>query len=309
MVLARNGLVVVARRNRRLVLAPATTGPARPRRRPAALLRRNSGPTFIKFGQVIASIARPVPPLPRRRVPPAARRRTRRAGGAHPAHDRARAWRADRRGVRGLRRRARSRRRRVAQVHKAQLLDGTDRRREGPPAAAARSGPSATCGCCACWPSCSSRMGALGETLNPVAIVDDFALTLRAELDFRDEAAAMVEIAANLRALGVDDACVVPEPIDGMVTERVLVMTFIEGTPVDDRSQPATGRRPRGPRARRRAGVGRRRARPRSVPRRRARRQPVRHTGRQGRVPRLRHHGPARRARPQRCCGGRCPRC
>jgi len=54
MVLARNGLVMVATRNRRLVLAPRDAGP----RAVAVALRRSFaqlGPTFIKLGQVVAS--------------------------------------------------------------------------------------------------------------------------------------------------------------------------------------------------------------------------------------------------------------
>src|SRR5207248_5170290 len=77
-----------------------------------------------------------------------------------------------------------------------------------------------------------SRLCALGETINPFAIVDDFAATLRTELDFREEAAAMVEVAALFRA-GGHDRVVVPAPIANMVGERVLVMTFVEGVPVD----------------------------------------------------------------------------
>ncbi len=75
-----------------------------------------------------------------------------------------------------------------------------------------------------------SRMGAIGETLNPVAIIDDFAATLRVELDFRNEAAAMTEVGELFAA---HRRVVVPTPISTMVTERVLVMSFIEGTPVD----------------------------------------------------------------------------
>jgi predicted unusual protein kinase regulating ubiquinone biosynthesis (AarF/ABC1/UbiB family) len=77
------------------------------------------------------------------------------------------------------------------------------------------------------------RAGALGNALNPVAIVDDFATTLGQELDFRLEAAAMAEFAENLRSSATSDS-VVPEAVPGMVTERVLVMSFVEGTPVDD---------------------------------------------------------------------------
>ena len=76
--------------------------------------------------------------------------------------------------------------------------------------------------------------GAVGELANPVAIVEDFATTLRSELDFRNEAAFMVDFARNLAAFGDNDRVVVPQPVDGMVSPRVLVMSFIEGTTVDD---------------------------------------------------------------------------
>src|SRR3546814_4460148 len=79
-----------------------------------------------------------------------------------------------------------------------------------------------------------ARAGALGETLNPTAIVDDLADTIRAELDFRREAAAMTEFADNLACHATNQRCVVPRPIEGMVAERVLVMTYVDGTPVDD---------------------------------------------------------------------------
>src|SRR5690606_35403397 len=54
------------------------------------------------------------------------------------------------------------------------------------------------------------------------------------ELDFRHEATAMAQFAANLATDAGNDRCVVPRPIEGMVGERVVVMTYVEGTPVDD---------------------------------------------------------------------------
>ena len=76
--------------------------------------------------------------------------------------------------------------------------------------------------------------GSVGALANPVAIVEDLATTLRSELDFAREAEDMTTFAANLRAFGGNDSIVVPEAIDGMVTARVLTMTFVEGVPVDD---------------------------------------------------------------------------
>lgn len=77
------------------------------------------------------------------------------------------------------------------------------------------------------------RSGSPARILNPVAIVEDFDTTLRAELDFTNEAEWMVRFRDNLVRFGSNDRIVVPEPIDGLVTPRVLVMTFIEGIPVD----------------------------------------------------------------------------
>ncbi len=79
-----------------------------------------------------------------------------------------------------------------------------------------------------------SKVGALGAAANPVAIVEDLRTTMREELDFRREARDMVAFAANLRRQGDNTGIVVPEPIDGMVAERILVMTFVDGTSVDD---------------------------------------------------------------------------
>lgn len=78
------------------------------------------------------------------------------------------------------------------------------------------------------------RSGTIGELANPVAIVEDFAVTLRSELDFHNEAAAAVQFEANLRSFGENDRIVVPLPIKGMVSKRVMVMNFVEGTSVDD---------------------------------------------------------------------------
>jgi predicted unusual protein kinase regulating ubiquinone biosynthesis (AarF/ABC1/UbiB family) len=78
------------------------------------------------------------------------------------------------------------------------------------------------------------QAGTLGEVANPGAIIDDFATTLRAELDFHNEARWMAEFETNLRAFGDNDRVVVPRPVAGLVTRRVLVMNFIDGSPVDD---------------------------------------------------------------------------
>jgi hypothetical protein len=77
------------------------------------------------------------------------------------------------------------------------------------------------------------RIGSLGELANPSAMVDDFAAGLRGELDFRNEAASMIGFVASLRTSTAGDGVVVPQPITRIAIERVIVMTFIDGTPVD----------------------------------------------------------------------------
>ncbi|HWW53530.1 MAG TPA: AarF/UbiB family protein, partial [Acidimicrobiales bacterium] len=180
--LASNGLLVVARRNRRLVIAPTQQGP----RALAVALRRSFaqlGPTFVKFGQVVASspglfprfladefrrLLDDVPPEPADRI-----RRTlqRELGGPVEAvfaafDDRPLAAAS------------------VAQVHRATLRDGTEvavkvrrphlRRRAERDLRLMR-----------LLALVLERMGAIGQAVNPVAVVDDFAACLRLELDFR----------------------------------------------------------------------------------------------------------------------------
>jgi predicted unusual protein kinase regulating ubiquinone biosynthesis (AarF/ABC1/UbiB family) len=79
-----------------------------------------------------------------------------------------------------------------------------------------------------------AQAGPLGATLNPVAVIEDLAHTLRSELDFRIEAQTMADYADVLALLDPPTTCHVPTPIGGMVTERVLVMSFVDGTPIDD---------------------------------------------------------------------------
>jgi predicted unusual protein kinase regulating ubiquinone biosynthesis (AarF/ABC1/UbiB family) len=78
------------------------------------------------------------------------------------------------------------------------------------------------------------RAGTLGRAANPTAIVEDLAVTMREELDLSREAADMAAFSAHLSSTGRHPKLVVPEPIPGMVGERVLVMTFVHGVPVDD---------------------------------------------------------------------------
>jgi ubiquinone biosynthesis protein len=68
---------------------------------------------------------------------------------------------------------------------------------------------------------------------NPPALVELFAETIVEELDFRMEAANMVDVAAMLRELG-QDGYVIPRPHPRLVTRRVLVMQRVYGFNFDD---------------------------------------------------------------------------
>jgi ubiquinone biosynthesis protein len=76
---------------------------------------------------------------------------------------------------------------------------------------------------------------------NPPALVELFAETIVEELDFRMEAANMLDIAVVLRALD-QRGYVVPRPHPQLVTRRVLVMERVSGFSFDD----ATGMRDAG---------------------------------------------------------------
>ena len=68
---------------------------------------------------------------------------------------------------------------------------------------------------------------------NPPALVELFAETVMEELDFRIEAANMLDIATMLRNVG-QDSYVVPRPHPTLVTRRVLVMERLDGFNFDD---------------------------------------------------------------------------
>jgi ubiquinone biosynthesis protein len=68
---------------------------------------------------------------------------------------------------------------------------------------------------------------------NPPALVELFAETIVEELDFRMEAANMVDIASMLHELG-NQGYVVPRPHPTLVTRRVLVMQRLSGFNFDD---------------------------------------------------------------------------
>jgi ubiquinone biosynthesis protein len=68
---------------------------------------------------------------------------------------------------------------------------------------------------------------------NPPALVELFAETIVEELDFRMEAANMLDVAVMLHELG-QTAYVVPRPHPTLVTRRVLVMERLSGFSFDD---------------------------------------------------------------------------
>jgi ubiquinone biosynthesis protein len=68
---------------------------------------------------------------------------------------------------------------------------------------------------------------------NPPALVELFAETIVEELDFRMEAANMIDVASMLHDLG-QTGYVVPRPHPTLVTRRVLVMQRIYGFNFDD---------------------------------------------------------------------------
>lgn len=68
---------------------------------------------------------------------------------------------------------------------------------------------------------------------NPPALVELFAETIVEELDFRMEAANMIDVAAMLHELG-QTGYVVPRPHPTLVTRRVLVMQRVKGFNFDD---------------------------------------------------------------------------
>jgi len=73
----------------------------------------------------------------------------------------------------------------------------------------------------------------ISSLANPPALVELFAETIVEELDFRLEAANMLDVAAALRNLK-QDQFVVPRPHPRLVTRRVLVMERVSGFNFDD---------------------------------------------------------------------------
>lgn len=78
------------------------------------------------------------------------------------------------------------------------------------------------------------RTSARGRMANPIAVVDDFALTLADELNFVVEARSMATFSSNLRSYGRNDGVRVPGVHWDLTTPRVLTMERIHGYTIDD---------------------------------------------------------------------------
>ena len=132
---------------------------------------------------------------------------------------------------------------------------------------------------------------------NPPALVELFAEQIVEELDFRLEAQNMLDLARVFAQTGQRSRWSCPGPTRRLVTRRVLVMERLEGFAFDDVAVDAAGRcRHRRGAASRAHRLPRGRHALRGLPRRPARRQPARRARRTHRAPRLRDHGPPRRA-------------
>ncbi|MGC1512394.1 MAG: AarF/UbiB family protein, partial [Acidimicrobiales bacterium] len=229
--LARHGVLTVARRGPYLVMQPRDRAP-----RAMAVALRHSfahlGPAFVKLGQLIASspglfpdvfsqefrrLLDRVPPEPTHKVKAIIRKEL-----GKPVEELFASFGDEPIAAAS-----------IAQVHEAWLHDGSHVavkiRRPNLSGRVERD-----LRLMRYLAGIIERSGTIGELANPVAIVEDFGVALRSELDFHNEAASAVEFEANLRSFGENDRIVVPAPVEGMVAKRVMVMSFIEGVSVDN---------------------------------------------------------------------------
>jgi ubiquinone biosynthesis protein len=120
----------------------------------------------------------------------------------------------------------------IAQVHRATLIDGTEVvvKVQRPTVAALVRSDLAVMAWLA--PFLVGRIP-VAALANPPALVELFAETITEELDFRLEAANMLDVARSLAELD-QRAFVVPRPHPTLVTRRVLVMERLDGFHFDD---------------------------------------------------------------------------
>ena len=121
----------------------------------------------------------------------------------------------------------------IAQVHAAELLDGTPvvvkvqrpgirRRLQADLAVLER------------LAALVARLSNTGRMANPVAVVEDFEVTLGEELNFVIEARSMERFAANLHRADGNAGVRVPAVHWPLTTTRVLTMERIDGYKIDD---------------------------------------------------------------------------
>src|ERR687890_680523 len=118
----------------------------------------------------------------------------------------------------------------IAQVHRARLADG----RQG---AVKIQYPGIAQVMEADLAALEGIFGAISRlepTINLQPILDSLRWTLPMELDFRREAKAITDLK---NAMSRRDDVLVPEVVEGMNTQRLLVMEFVEGVKVTDREE------------------------------------------------------------------------
>ena len=119
----------------------------------------------------------------------------------------------------------------IAQVHTAELTDGTQVvikvQRPGIDKRVA-----ADMKIMRFFASVLAKVKRDAELANPVGVVDDFTTTITEELDFRKEAANLARFNEIMDELGHANIRA-PVPHDGLVTKRVLVMERFSGVRVD----------------------------------------------------------------------------
>lgn len=121
----------------------------------------------------------------------------------------------------------------IAQVHRAVLGDGSEVvvKVQRPGLAGRLAADVAILGHVA---SLLERFSRVGRMANPVAVVEDLAVTLGQELNFVIEARSMERFAANLAYPGGTGGVRVPKVYWPYTTSRVLTMDYIDGHKIDD---------------------------------------------------------------------------